>query len=177
MEGLASVYGNHLGARLLGLNSNKNGGSLGPSDKPNRQALWGAKNDAGKQKKGQQHKKDDDNEPEGYEDEVIEEMSGNWSSKAGRVDSAGWTKMEEGPDEETVPSSEMGDDGDLSSPPKNLKRKRKPLDEKASASALDQAPGKKRLSCIDCGCRAALKACSKVMCIDCCPKQGHGTLI
>jgi hypothetical protein len=31
---------------------------------------------------------------------------------------------------------------------------------------------KKRLSCAFCGCRAALKACTKRMCVDCCPKEG-----
>jgi hypothetical protein len=31
---------------------------------------------------------------------------------------------------------------------------------------------KRRISCAACGCRAALKACPKRMCIDCCPRDG-----
>jgi len=151
---------------------------------------------------------------EEYEEEVIEEMSGNWASPLaaaaptpfsssllsglaavqvkgeGRPSSALLSVEDEASlgaaDFEDPHSSScntsLADDENDDSPQRallrnNLKRKRKSIGAggvggTAASAATEDDKGKKRLSCIDCGCRAALKACAKVMCIDCCAKEG-----
>jgi len=185
MNGLAAVYGNHLGAQLLGLAQAAGDRKRPPSP-----------SSAGKRWQTPDHSRDrlqqtlEEEDGEEYEDEIIEEMSGNWPPSSSsstatsaatqavpRVDSVEWNKMEEGPDDETLllDNAEPDEDGSPHrASAKSLKRKRKPAE---TSGGLDehQGPGKKRLSCIDCGCRAALKACTKVMCIDCCAKEGRGT--
>ncbi|ELR23696.1 uncharacterized protein ACA1_073400 [Acanthamoeba castellanii str. Neff] len=184
MNGLAAVYGNHLGAQLLGL-AQAAGDRNRPPSPSSAGKRWQTPDHSRDRLHHQQTLEEEDGEE--YEDEIIEEMSGNWPPSSSstatsaatqavpRVDSVEWNKMEEGPDDETLllDNAEPDEDGSPHrSSAKSLKRKRKPAE---TSGGLDehQGPGKKRLSCIDCGCRAALKACTKVMCIDCCAKEGR----
>jgi hypothetical protein len=193
-KGLAAVYGNHLGAQLLGLAQAASDRNRPPSPSTTHQRVrW---------QNAPSATNEDEEDADEFEDEIIEEMSGNWTSSSSssspppaatsasssssgqavpRIDSVEWSKMEEGPDDENLPVDNAGSNNDAEdgSPQravlKSLKRKRKAAAAEAANDIGEQPSGKKRLSCIDCGCRAALKACTKVMCIDCCAKEGRGT--